>query len=153
MTASALKSRQAWMDRYRTPTVNELVSAFNKQLTGVVNHARERMLAIDGVKEEVSWQGVWRWTLLYRIPGEADRVWAYLVMDPHKPRLAVPVPNDLISDLPVKKLSKFVRDGLAHAPTVDGVRWAHWEIQGKTQADDILSLAEFKLGAPAKAER
>jgi hypothetical protein len=152
MSAPALKNRQAWMDRYKAPTVDELLSSFNKQLGGVVHHARERMLAIDGVKEEVSWQGVWRWTLVYRIPGEGERGWAYLVMDPSKPRLAVPVPDELISDLPVKKLSKFVRDGLAHAPTVDGVRWAHWEIQGKTQADDILSLAQFKLNA-AKVER
>ena len=52
----------------------------------------------------------------------------------------------------MKKLSKFVRDGLAHAPAVDGVRWAQWEIQGKAQADDILSLAELKLGA-AKSSR
>jgi hypothetical protein len=151
MSAPALKPRQPWMDRYRTPAVDELLGSFNKQLGSVVNHARDKMLAVDGVKEEVSWQGVWRWTLVYRIPGD-DRCWAYLVMDPTKPRLAVPVPDDLITELPVKKLSKFVRDGLAHAPTVDGVRWAHWEIQGKTQADDILSLAQFKLNA-AKVER
>jgi hypothetical protein len=151
MSAPALKSRQAWMDRYRTPTAGELLGGFNKQLGGVVNHARERMLEVEGVKEEVSWQGVWRWTLVYRIPGD-ERCWAYLVMDPSKPRLAIPVADEMIAELPVKKLSKFVRDGLAHAPSVDGVRWAHWEIQGKTQADDILSLAELKLTV-AKVER
>ncbi len=70
---------------------------------------------------------------------------AYLVSGPSKPRLAVPVPDELITELPLKKLSKYVRDGLAHAPTVDGVRWAHWEVQGKTQVDDILSLAAYKL--------
>ena len=152
MSASALKPRQAWMDRFRTPTVDELLAGFNKQLGGVANHARARMLAVEGVKEEVSWQGVWHWTLVYRIPGDGERGWAYLVMDPAKPRLAVPVPDELISELPLKKLSKYVRDGLAHAPSVDGVRWAHWEVQGKTQVDDILSLASFKL-ATAKAER
>lgn len=151
MSAPSIKPRQAWQDRFRTPTIDELVAGFNKQLAGAVNHARERLLATEGIKEEVSWQGVWRWTLVYRIPGD-DRAWAYIVMDPTKPRLAIPVPDELIAELPVKKLSKFVRDGLAHAPSVDGLRWAHWDIQGKTQADDILSLTEFKLSA-AKVER
>jgi hypothetical protein len=152
MSAPVLRSRFAWSDRFRTPTVSDLLASFNKHLAGVVNHTRERLLAVDGVKEEVSWQGVWNWTLVYRIPGEGERGWVYLVPDPSKPRLAIPVQDELIAELPVKKLSKFVRDGLAHAPSVDSVRWAHWEIQGKNQADDILSLAESKLGA-AKVAR
>jgi hypothetical protein len=145
MSASAPKARVAWMDRYRTPTVEDLMAGFNKQIAGAVEHARERLLAIETMKEELSWQGVWRWTLVYRLPSEGSQAWAYLVMDPTKPRLSVPVPDELIPELPVKKLSKFVRDGLAHAPSVDGLRWPHWELQGKTQADEILSLADFKM--------
>ena len=147
MTAPAPKARVVWMDRFRTPTIDDLLGAFNKQLGGMLEHTREKLLDVEGVKEEVSWQGVWRWTLVYRMPGEGDRGWAYLILDPTKPRLAVPVTDELISDLPMKKFSKFVRDGLTHAPTVDGVRWAQWELQGKTQADEILALAELKLVA------
>src|SRR3954463_5798839 len=145
MSSPAHKTRIAWMDRFRTPTVDELFSPFNKQLGAVLEHIRTRVLEVEGAKEEISWQGVWRWTLVYRTPVEPERGWAYLVLDPAKPRLAVPIGDDLVSELPVKKLSKFVRDGLAHAPMVDGLRWAQWEVLTKTQADEILTLADFKL--------
>jgi hypothetical protein len=152
MLGSMSKVRLAWMDRFRAPSVSELFAPFNKQVCAILEHARARMLAVDGVKEEVSWQGVWRWTLVYRIPGEGERGWAYLVPDPAKPRLALPVMDELIAELPMKKLSRVIRDGLAHAPTVDGVRWAQWEVQSRTQADEILSLAQLKLNA-AKVAR
>ena len=51
MSSPALKSKVAWMDRYKAPSVDELLDGFNKQLGGAVNHARERMLGVEGVKE------------------------------------------------------------------------------------------------------
>jgi hypothetical protein len=149
---TAPKVRAAWMDRFKAPTADEMLGAFNKQMTGALQHLREKLLAVEGAKEEVSWQGVWRWTLVYRIPGDGERAWAYLVLDPTKPRVAVPITDELIAELPLKKLSKFIRDGLAHAPVVDGVRWAQWELQGKGQADDLVALAEYKLTV-ARVER
>jgi hypothetical protein len=151
MAATATKDRPAWMDRYRAPSFDELMAPFNKQNTTIIEHARAKLLAIEGLKEEVSWQGVWRWTLVYRLASD-ERGWAYLVPNPTKPRIAVPVTDELIAELPMKKLSRLVRDGLVHAPTVDGVRWAQWELQSRTQTDEILSLAMHKLNG-AKALR
>jgi len=152
MSGSSQKARSAWQDRFRTPTVEVLIRDFNKQLAAVVNHARDSLLAAEGAKEEVGWHGVWRWTMVYRLPGNGERGWAYLVPDPSKPRLTLPIADEAVSELPIKKLSKFIRDGLSHAPTVDGIRWAQWELQNKTQVDDILSLAGLRK-PPAKPAR
>jgi hypothetical protein len=145
MSATSNKNRLAWVDRFRTPTASELLAPFNKQVTGMIEHAREGFRAVEGVKEDLSWHGVWNWTFVYRLPGEGEPAWAYLVPDPMKPRIAVPVEDELIPELPLRKMSKFIRDGLTHAPVVDGVRWATWDLHNRTQGDDIVSLAGMKL--------
>jgi len=128
--------------------VDDLLGGFPKQLGGVVEHARGKLLAAAGVHEEVNWQGVWKWTLLYRLPEHGDgRAWVYVVPDPVRPRMAVPVAEGTIAELPLKKMSKYIRDGLAHAATVDGVRWPQWDVQTKAQVDDVMSLAQFRAGA------
>src|SRR5262245_20730328 len=140
------KGRPIWTDRFRVPDADHLIASLPRQLAAVVEHARQSLIAADGATEEVVWQGVWRWTFVYRSDGE-HRGWAYLVPDPHKPRLAFPFPDGMIAELPLKKLSKFIRDGLAHAPVIDGVRWSQWELQYKAQVDDLMSLAEHRLSA------
>jgi hypothetical protein len=145
MSSSSSKSRPAWPDRFRAPSADDLLAPFNKQVAALLEHARTKLRAVEGVKEEISWQGVWNWTFVYRIPGDGERAWAYLVPDPAKPRIAVTVFDDIIPDLPIRKLSKYIRDGLTHAPVVDGVRWPHWDISNRTQVDDIVSLAQLKL--------
>lgn len=152
MSAQTSKSRVAWLDRFRAPSPEDLLAPFNKQSSSLLEHARQRLLGVDGVKEDISWHGVWNWTFVYRIPGEGERAWAYLIPDPAKPRIAVPVDDEIIPDLPIRKLSKFIRDGLTHAPTVDGVRWSCWDIANRTQVEDIVSLAQHKLKL-ADAER
>ncbi len=145
MSATNSKSRPVWQDRFRAPSPDELVDAFNKQTGSLIQHTRERLRAGEGVKEELSLQGVWNWTFVFRVPNDSPLGWAYLVPDPAKPRVAVPVPDDIITELPIRKLSKFIRDGLVHAPRVDGIRWATWDLLNKTQAGDIVALADLSL--------
>jgi hypothetical protein len=152
VSAQSFKPRLAWQDRFRAPSPEDLIAPFNKQSGALVEHARQRLLGVECVREEIAWHGVWNWTFVYRIPGDGDRAWAYLIPDPAKPRLAVPVEDEIIPELPIRKLSKFIRDGLTHAPIVDGVRWSCWEIANRTQVEDIVSLAQHKLKL-ANAER
>ncbi|MFZ4498571.1 MAG: hypothetical protein ACOYMX_02575 [Burkholderiales bacterium] len=73
------------------------------------------------------------------------RAWAYMVPDPTKLRVAIPVPASMMTEMPVKKLPKFVRDGLLHAPLVGQIKWPMWEVQGKGQVDDVMELCRYKL--------
>ena len=145
MSAHSSKGRVAWLDRFRAPSSDELLSPFNKQTSALLEHARQKFLGVESSKEEIVWHGVWNWTYVYRIPGEGERAWAYLIPDPAKPRIAVPIDDEIIPDLPLRKLSKYIRDGLTHAPKVDGLRWSCWDITNRTQVEDIVSLAQNKL--------
>lgn len=147
---AASKHRQCWADRFETPEWPELLDQMPKAASSLLEYAHAKLGAIEALREEISWQGVWCWTLVFRQGGEGGRGLAYLVPDPARPRVCIPVPNALIPGLPIKKLSKFVRDGLLHAPAVDAVRWACWHVQSRSQVDELMALLGHRMAASAQ---
>lgn len=153
MASSANRGRPAWSDRFRQPTAKELVEGVAEPAVGAVRALREALLAGrgDDGAEVVTWRGVWKWTLAYR---GSDRPFAYVIADPAKPRLSIPVSDAALAELALRKLSRVVRDGLSHAPNVDGVRWATWDVQSEQQAEELIVLVRLLAEpAPAKAAR
>lgn len=143
MGYSPKKTRSAWEDKFRTPSIADLRQHYNRQLGNLLDTARERFLAFPGVKEELSWQGLpWRWTILYMSPDDPGRPWVYLVPDPEKPKISMPLTTETIGALPMQRLKKHVRDGVLAGRMVAGVHWATWEVTSKAQLQDVMELAE-----------
>jgi len=150
------KRRTAWEDRFRTPTIDDLREHYNKQLAGLMETARSLLLSLPGVVEELSWQGLpWRWTLTYRFQqGSADsRPGLYLVPDPLRPKISMPLPDTVVQSLPLHRLKRHVRDGVLQGRKVNGVLWATWDVTSKTQVGEILEIVakHYKPAAPAPA--
>lgn len=152
MTSTASKPRPVWSDRFTRPEPEVLGTGFAKLSQGAFDLARTRLRAIDGVREEVQWRGVWNWTFGYFLADEGEPALAFLVPDPERPRLALPFPDSMIAELPARKLARVVRDVLAHAPVVDGLRWPMWDLSTKTETEDLLTLLAFRR-LPARAGR
>lgn len=145
MSSATLKSRTAWHDRFRTPALDDLMEPFSRQLCGLIESTRQRLVAFPNISEELSWQGIpWRWTLVYRWAGQPERAWAYVVLDPSRVRLTLPMSTELIAKLPAKKLSRPTRDGIVQASEVAGVHWAQWELVNKPQLDELVGIVEAK---------
>lgn len=145
MPRTAIKVRRPWEDRFKTPTLNDLRGHYNKQLCALLDMARENLLEFPGVVEEISWQGLpWRWTLMYRCSADPSRVWAYLVPDPEKPKISMPLTAEMLATLPMHRLKRHVKDGVSQARLVNGVHWATWEVTSKPQLQEILELAKQK---------
>lgn len=154
MATPVVKPRSLWEDRFARPTVGQLMGACPKTLSSVLDYARECLGGIEGVQEELSWQGIpWRWTLVYRHESDRERAFAYLVPDPLKPRFAVPIPNTLVSALPIKKVSKYIRETVVHSPVVGSIRWCQWDAQTNAHVDEVIALAEMKLSVVTAAQR
>jgi hypothetical protein len=134
-----------WEDRFQTPTAEELAGELHRQHAPAFAHARE--IAGSGGREAVTWQGVWNWTIEFRHNGDAGPALAYLIPDPDRPRVCVPIPEEALAALGKRRLAKHVKDSLAHAPVVQGVRWPVWEIHTKAGVEEILSLMEVRLPA------
>lgn len=144
---AAIKDRIAWEDRFRTPTLEQLRAPLNKQLQGAFDAARERLLDLEGLSEGILWRGIpWRWTVAFSTAEERD-CWAYLVAQPARPYLVLPVSIEVLSKLPVRRLSKFVREGILHAACVAGVYWPQWDIQTKGQVEDVMAVVAMKHAA------
>jgi hypothetical protein len=141
MSRKAASFRIAWEDRFSTPTVSKLLSALSREHAALVNHARKRLQAADESSEIALWCGVpWRWTLAY-LPKDGGRPWAYLVPRPAGPLLGLPLASEQLQHCAGVKLSKHVRDGIAYAPRVGRTCWTQWDLIGKAQTDEILSIA------------
>lgn len=139
------KPRIAWEDRFQTPKLDELIAELAKHQNQLVEQAREAILALEGVTESISWLGIpWRWTLAYGIEGVNDKPWAYIVPQPGKAVLALPMNSEAVAALPMRKLPKFVRDVVILSPKVAGVHWMQWELTSRAQVEELASLAKRK---------
>lgn len=144
--ATTPKGRVHWSDRFQVPTPRKLTDALSPTTVPVFLHARNTLKSLFHSTECIAWQGVWCWTFTYRIQG-SDHPVAYLVPDPTRPRLCVPIEDSVIIELPLKKLSRAVRDGLAHSPLVSGIRWTQWELQSLATLDEVFAILRGDMGA------
>lgn len=143
---TANKERLAWDDRFRSPTVDQLRAPMIKQLVGAFDSARERLTDL-GLSEEVIWKGIpWRWTVAFTRSDDDERGSVYLVPQPARPYLVLAMPMDVLTKLPVRRLSKFVRDAILHAPCVAGIYWPQWDIQTKGQVEEVMAVVGLNHG-------
>jgi hypothetical protein len=157
MTAAATmtRSRTPWEDRFTTPTEDALLADVAHPGGAALRDVLERLGAMAGLERGVAWQGVpWRWTIVFRRAGEEASLtpppaFAYVIPHPVQPGVCLPLSAAVAAALPVKKLKKGVRDVLVHAPVVDGVHWASWELagEGSVEVADVIEIAERKHAA------
>jgi hypothetical protein len=142
MNRRASKQRNCWEDRFRAPTFSELRGVLNKPHEHLLEVARERLIGLEGVQESIEWRGIpWRWTLAYAVEG---RSLAYLVPQPGRPRMAIPLADDLLAAMDLRKASKLVRDAIVFAPRVGDVIWPAWDLQNRAQIDELVGVARRK---------
>ena len=95
-----------------------------------------------GMQERLEWCGVpWKWSLTYRPDRSAGTdILAYLVPNPETPTVVFRVTHEQFNSLPLRKLSRHVREGLAPTRLVAGVCWPEWRFQSAAQAQDLVDL-------------
>ena len=143
-----------WEDRFRAPTLESLRSESTRDIIPIFDEARQRLLTLPGFTESLGWHGIpWRWCLEYRQDEAPERPWAYLVPQPNRPKLALTLEMDQVTALPIKKLSRYVREGLLRSVEISGIRWVQWELGSKGQVDEIMAVVECKhtMCSPARA--
>ena len=143
---AAVKVRSAWENRFRQPSVVDLLGGMTKEVSTLVRSVRQELHAGRELGEELRWLGVsWCWTMVYKAEGAMPKGWVYLIPRPDRPSIAVPVPLRVFENLPMRSFGKVVRDGLQFSRVVDGVRWPQWELTSKTLAEEVVRLSECTL--------
>lgn len=139
-------TKSAWSDKFRQPSEDELRTGLSKPLQQVFDDARQRLNEIESGNESVVWQGVpWRWTFVYTAEGAGEaRALAYVIPDPARLQICVPLTNEIVERLPLKRMKKSIRDGVVFARHVAGVSWPTWDIPTKTALDEVFELIARK---------
>jgi len=141
-----VKTRLAWEDKFRRPKVEELFDHYpSKQLEAVAQAARARLREFTEVEEKIEWQGMpWRWTLTYTCEMDPTRAWVYLIPDPAKVQLCIPLTTSMVQSLPMRRLKKVIRDGIVYSKFVAGTYWPCWDVPAKTNLEELIDLAGRK---------
>ncbi len=143
--------RLPWQDRWNQPTVEQLLAPFKSETDQPLTRLVSKLDALDHAERAITWYGpAWRWTMHYSVAdpdGVADadaNTLAYLVPNNKTPAVSVPLHPDLIGQLPLKRMTKYVREGIRIAKCAVEIHWATWTPTNDSDADALADLLKHK---------
>jgi hypothetical protein len=146
MSRKPAKLEHPWTNRFQTPTGEALAEALTEADRDLVVAARSRLDQVEDTLCEIRWLGVpWRWSLVYMLKADRDDALAYLVPEPTRPQICIPLDHSALERVTPRRLSRGVRDGIVFAAEIGGRRWASWPIQSEAQVDELILLVKAKV--------
>lgn len=143
-----VSTNTAWQDRWTNPTVKQVLAALPPVRRRSAERFVEQVSGLAGVTQAMIWYGPsWRWTLQFVLAAGKDdqgEPLCYLVPGDDRPTAHVPLAPDFVAALPLRRLSKFVRDGVKAAKRAVEISWASWPLDSETDAKLVLDLVTRK---------
>lgn len=152
-TRVRLAMRPAWADRFRQPNAEQLLAGVIPALRPLLSAMRDRLRGHPQARESLAWLGTWQWTLQFRTAATNGVAWVYLIPNPQRPQVCIPVQDAFLAGVAPRLLTRSMLETLSLAPTVDGVRWATWDVQSRTQMDGLATLAIAIAGPEQKTRQ
>lgn len=149
MARSAVKPRISWQERWKQPALDELLKPINVQRRRLLELVIAESEQFDAIKQRIVWYGPgWHWTIQYEFDGsnngQSGKVLCYLVPNIEGPLVCVPLVDDEIEKLPMRRLNKMVRNGIVLAKCAVDVHWATWAPTNQTEIAHINDLIKRK---------
>ncbi len=148
-----------WTNRWAPPTDEQLLS----NLTGnTENHVRNLIQRVEdaapGIERKVIWHGMsWRWTIQFTSPSmlgfndasdqeeEEGRDLLYtIVPNPLEVLVVIPLRPEHLEHLPIRRLNRYIRDGIRNAKWAVDLRWVKWIPTANTEVEHLLDLLKRK---------
>ena len=146
-------TRPLWHDRFSRPEIDDLIEAIGRDHRSHFVKLREHLGKTEELTETLEWRGLpWRWALVYRLADDEEAV-VYLVPNPEVPSAVMHVTHGEARDLPVRKFSRYVREGLGSAPSGGGRLVAGVADPGGEQRERPLAALQAALQEPHRAGR
>jgi hypothetical protein len=143
MTAKAT-TRLPWEDRWTQPTLDQLLEPIEENRRKIIDALIERISEYEGVGSNIAWHGIsWRWTLELPLTlGGQTRPFVYIVPKPEAPIVCVPMPQSVADRLPLKRLNRFIREGIRSAKCAVDTQWAKWTPSAGTEVEHLMDLVK-----------
>jgi len=155
-TTTVFKSRSAWEDRWSQPSLNQLVDPIRDPYKKIFEQLIEEIGGCEDLEQSLTWYGdAWKWTLQFtqqNADGHELGILCYLVPKEEGPLVCVPLTEQIIGRLPMKRLGKVVRDGIRSAKCAVETHWATWSPNNASDMAQILDLIKRKHKLALTAE-
>lgn len=142
---------QPWEDRWNQPSAEELLKPYQENMRKVVDLLREQLGQLENVACEVRWHGLaWKWTLQYSLTGDADpdqTPLCYVVPNPESLIVSIPMSEDVIATLPMRRLNRYIRDAVRSSKRAETLHWATWTPTAMTEVEHLVDLIKRKRKA------
>lgn len=151
MSETTIAVNTVWSDRWAPPTADDLMAALVEPASLVI----PKLLAaaydnVADLQQEVIWHGSsWRWTLQFTapctLPGCDERdILFYFVPNPNEPLICMPLRPEHLQFMPIRRLNRYVRDGIRSAKWAVDVRWGKWTPTANTEIEHLGDLIKRK---------
>ena len=135
-------------DRWNTPTLEQLLEPLKAHHRKALDTLLAAIADLDDVEQALVWYGPsWKWTLVLRHPAvdasNPDQI-CYIVPDPETPQVVVPMTDEMADSLPLKRLNRFIRDGIKVAKIAASIYWATWTPGTIAEAEHLADLIRRK---------
>jgi len=153
MSKSAYTTRLPWQDRWTEPTFEQLMEpikakeAHFKALSNVI----EGLEGYEGVRRRIIWAGQgWQWCVEYSLDdhhetgAENPDAMAYVIPDPEQPTIAIPLRDQHIEQIPLRRVNRFIRDQIRSAKCAVDIHWCKWSPSAQTEVDHLMDLIKRK---------
>ncbi|WP_432797396.1 hypothetical protein [Poriferisphaera sp. WC338] len=151
MSATSANTRLAWEDHWVKPNFKTLMSVYDPAgKKKVLDQLIKNFTEFEGIRREIIWYGAaWKWAEQYTLVNEKGNdveVMAYFVPNPETPVICVPLRDEIIASLPIKRLNKFIREGIRSATNKCAVEvhWAMWSPSASTEVEHLTDLYKRK---------
>ena len=157
MSRSATASRPPWEDRWSEPSVRQLLSPVPPQHRRPLEAIIAELDGYDGIAQQIVWYGPgWNWTIQYQFdttPACCPDVLCYLVPRQESPIVCVPLREQEIDRLPIKRLNRLIREGILRAKCAVTVNWATITPNSRAEAEQLIDLIRRKHKAATTKPR
>jgi hypothetical protein len=149
MSSLTAPKRLPWDDRWNQPQLEELLTVYEDPMKRkVIDTLLARFSAFDGMQQSLHWHGTaWKWTLQFTLhdpDGKPMELMAYFVPNPVSPRMCIPLREEVISQLPIKRLNRYIRDGIRSSKCAVELHWAVWVPTAQTEVEYLTDLFKRK---------
>lgn len=141
-------SRSPWQDRWNEPTLDQLLHCLKPQHQKLFGMILDAVGQFERVTQNIIWYGpAWKWTVQLSITdhrGKPTENLLYLVPNKDMPLVCVPLSDGAINALPLKRLKKYIRDGIAGGKFAVAIHWATWTVNSQAEVACLLDLIKRK---------
>lgn len=137
--------RNAWQDRFNQPTPKDLRSVLADDSLAAFDRIRDALKDRDGIEERTAWYGpCWCWCIEFNVRG-ASAPLGILIPSPEDVQLAMPLDKEFLTQLPMKRMRRAVRDGLELALDPFDSNWSVWSIGPDGLLEELQDVIDRRL--------